>query len=487
MSAILYLSNNGAQTWLRQGRLWQPVASLPAGTPLAVICDLPEESLGDLDLPRLGGRDRADFLARQLSARFPDTRYRTIVPLRGEKLLARGRALLIGVAAQARLDDTLVPLAASGQKISGLWPITALISALAQSPRLPATLFVALPGVAGLRIVFLKNRTPLLSRLAPATDTADAIVEELSRTRRYLENSRAIERGEVHYPLLYLGDSRDILDGIARLRLDALALPDALAARSRLAGDAHPPQLALFFEKAGSAPPGQIAPLALRRHFLADRVKKIAWASAAVLLGLGTYAASDNLSSIRRVLGNTAEAQQQAAAASEETARLEAAIATHGVAANTLRQAIALEARELNLLPDLRARLAALSGAIGESSGWRLSELSWALKNESLACPEQGAPPSETATAPSPRRVVEIEFAARLPESSGPRAQAQARQLLSARLQQLPGVTVRQDPNRQLKTSLLSGSAAKETASHGDEGLRWCLTLRTASTGTGTE
>lgn len=481
MSAVLYLGPERAQYWARDGKRWLASDGDPApDAALTVVCDLPEESIADVDMPPLRGRDRADYLARQQLTRFPDTRYRAIVPLRASKRLARGKLLLLGVAAQGRLDGALTPLVEAGKKITGVWPVSGLLTALAQSPRLPETLFVVFPSPAGLRIVFLKNRVPLLSRLASAADTPEAQIEELSRTRRYLENSRAIERGDVRYPLLHLGSGEALREPLARLRLDPLALPAALATGAT--SGAPDSSLPLLFELATKAPPGQTAPLPVRRHFLADRIRKSALAGAAGILALSLWAASDNLSAIAGTLARAERAQRLMGDVAAENTRLEEAIAAHGVSPDTVRQAVDLEKRELTAIPDLRSRLAALSRVIGESEGTRLTRLSWALKSEDKACAgETGGIAGGVADVPAGTgQVVEIDFAARLPEGLGPRAQAQVRQRLSDRLQGMPDASLKRDPSRALKEGALSGGT--ERSGTATDGLRWCLTLRIAQT-----
>ena len=79
MKTVLHLTPAGSQLWRKGPAGWQAHDGASSG-PVWVLTDLAEEGFADLQVPRIFGRDRQAFVARQLASRFPDTPYRTVLP-----------------------------------------------------------------------------------------------------------------------------------------------------------------------------------------------------------------------------------------------------------------------------------------------------------------------------------------------------------------------------------------------------------------------
>ena len=139
MTTLLHLSPTEHQLWSRTRSGWQPLSGeVDTRQPVWVVTNLAEESLAEIETPRLYGRDRADLITRQLISRFPDTPYRSrLNVLHGSKLLDRFapvRHTLFGIAAAERLNSTLDSL---GVSVAALCPTTLLLARFGQHKSLP--------------------------------------------------------------------------------------------------------------------------------------------------------------------------------------------------------------------------------------------------------------------------------------------------------------------------------------------------------------
>lgn len=476
MKHLLYLGPDGRQLWCKTAEGWQPAHSEPE-EPVWVVSDYAEESFAEIEMPRLFGRDRSAFLARQLLGRFPDTRFRAAIPTpqTGGLMdrLAPTRQLLIGINNPERLDAEL-----GSRPIAGIWPLSQLLSLFCQKCKLPPEVLVVLPHADALRIVYLKQHTPILTRLAPTPGGTSAQIEEIIRTRRYLENTRAIERDQA-CPILLLDHRASFASQLAAAQFELIPPPAPW--------HIQPPADWRFplFDLALQTPPGQVAPLAQRTDFLARRLRQMAWVAAILTLAAGGWAASDNLSAIRDTLQQKAVSASEAQRLATQKAEVEAKIAGFGVDPELLRRAIALNDEEIVSVPDFHPILQQLAQAISAFPEQRLKELQWQLlppgskpcaKDSTPATPDAAASQPETASGDNqapPIRLFEISLQMALPDTYGPRDQAQLLRKISQQLGHIAGAKLIQDPASELERGILKSAADGQS----EKNQSWCLTL----------
>ncbi len=239
MKFVLYLGAEKQQMWRHDGKRWERWAGEPQGS-LWVVTDLPEESFTEIRTPRLMGRDRSAFLARQIATAYPDTPYRSsMTPLQDGGLLGKiapTRQILYGINAAEHIDAALD---AAAVPIAGVWPVSLLLAQLCHRSKLPADLIVALPGPGTLRIVYLHNRAPILARLTSTPNEPEARIEEIAKTLRYLENTQILPRERKSHPVLFLGD-------IGLLQAERLPANLHFVMPENMAGQTHDWPLPLF-------------------------------------------------------------------------------------------------------------------------------------------------------------------------------------------------------------------------------------------------
>ena len=465
MKHLLYLGPSGRQFWCYSQGGWHASACADTAGPAWVVTDFAEESFAEVEMPRLFGRDRTAFIARQMASRFPDTPYRSPLSLgRRNGLIDRmttSRQVFLGVNNAERLDTEL-----GTQAIAGIWPISLLLAHFCQNHRLPADLLVVLPYQDTLRIVFLKQRAPVLARLAPTPGGTAAQIEEIIRTRRYLENIRAIERGQI-CPVLLLGPVESFAQPLAAAQFQLVAPPHPW--------DRHPPadwRLPLF-DLALKSPAGQVAPVSRRTDYLAQRLRQGALAASAVCLVAGLWAASGNLSALFNTLGEQERAQQTAQQLRADIARLGQETAKFDVDAELLRNAITLDEEEIISVPAPANHLRALAQALAETPGPRVKQLQWQLlSGGAKTCGKSVAAGNpEPALEAGGQRLTELAFALALPGDFGLRDQAQQVRRVSQQLARIEGARLIQDPAGDLDRGVPLSSAG------GASTHTWCLSL----------
>ncbi|OQA30874.1 MAG: hypothetical protein BWY57_02613 [Betaproteobacteria bacterium ADurb.Bin341] len=469
MKHLLYLGPSSRESWCHSHGGWHISACSESTGPAWIVTDLAGESFAEIEMPRLFGRDRAAFIARQMVNRFPDTPYRSALNLGSGGLIGRmttSRQVFLGVSNADRLDAEL-----GARSIAGIWPVSLLLALFCQSHRFPADLLIVLPHPEALRIVFLKQRVPVLTRLAPTPGGTAAQIEEIVRTRRYLENIRAIERGQI-CPVLLLGPIEPFAQPLAAAQFELVAPPHPW--------DRHPPadwRLPLF-DLALKSPAGQVAPIARRTDYLAHHLRRGALAASAVCLVAGLWAASGNLLAITRILGEQQRARNTAQQLLSDIARLEREMTGFDADPEILRRAIALDEDEIVSAPALASHLQTLAQALEATPGSRLSELKWQLlsRNEK-PCGKDAAPGSGEATPGQDeagrKRLTELAFTLTLPGDYGLSGQAQGVRRMSRQIAQIETARLIQDPAGDLDRGIsLSSTASEEAARH-----TWCLSL----------
>jgi len=477
MRTVLYLTSAGAQLWRKRRAGWQAHDGAPNG-PVWVVTDLAEESFDELQIPRIFGRDRQGFIARQLANHFPDTPFRTTLPIHpGGSLMDRiapPRQTLLGLDAAPRVNAALDGLTAP---MAGVWAMSMLLAHIGCKKSLPPELFVVLPGAHALRIVFIKNWVPVLSRLIPGVTQAADQVAEISRTLRHLENTRVLERTVQRHAILVLGDVQGLATLLAADRLDLLAPPAPW--------NTLPPADWLFalFDLALTSPAGQLAPLSRRTRFIASRLRTPAYVGAALCLGLALLAAADNLRNIAANYSNWSHIQDQIKLLNTQVSEVDQKMAGFGEPAERVRSAVALDDEEVVSAPSLPLQMHQIAEVIGQHEAIRLQQFDWHLLSVGQAACAQGvtspsaSPPAPVTTAAAgPKRVVEISFEVLLPSDQREKARAQTMASLSSRLSKIEGATLIRDPAKELAQAVLSGGATHEQASSA-KALTWCLTL----------
>lgn len=472
MKTVLHLTSTGAQFWRKNRDGWQAHDDAPAG-PVWVLTDLAEESFAEIQIPRIFGRDREGFVARQLASRFPDSPYRTTLPVRASgglmDRLAPPRQTLLGVDAEQRITTALDGLTVP---VAGVWATSKLLTDMADHKALPATLFVVLPESDALRIVFLKNHVPVLSRLIPGVTRAQDQAAEVTRTLRHLENTRTLDRKEQQHKVLLLSNTDGMASLLAPDHLELVAPPWP-----------SPPgddwRLTLF-DLVLASPPGQLAPLSRRTSYVAARLRQPAYAVAALSLGLSVWAAGDSLRDIAASHASRQQIQGRLQSLATQIDDIDRKMAAFSASPELVRGAAALDQDELLTVPSLPLHMQQIGRLVEQQKSVRLNLFDWrilpagqAACSRSAAVADAGAPAPPAAEAPA-QRLVEINLEVKLPDELRERARAQSASQLSAALAKLEGAALIKDPAKELAQAVLSGGGASAPS---DKPLAWCLTL----------
>jgi hypothetical protein len=473
MKTVLYIGPGGLEYWRKCKGHWQLQTGATHGAVWAVT-DLAEESLVEIQMPRLFGRDRANFLTRQLATRFPDTAYRVALPLRAGgslmDLLAPARALLVAADASERIQTALDT---QTTPVAGVWSSSQLLALLGQNKRLPSELFVLLPGQRSSRIVFLKNRQPVLARLAPASAQPAQQAAEIVRTLRHLENIRGVERAQRRYSVLVLGPTIGLGAALAAQGLDLVA---PLAAWEHAS-----PQDWRFvlFDLVLDSPCGQLAPMAARKAFLGQRLRNTLYGTSAVSLAATLWFANSQFQSTAAAQQERDRTQLQIEEVKRELAQTERDISRFGVAPALLRQLVNLDDQELRAVPELSDALRLVADLVGRDPRQHVNRFQWKL----LSSPQSACGPtmagnavkgvSAAPTHHNDLHPVELSFDLVFAADSTARDHAHALTEVSLGLSRVPGITLLQDPARNFTQETLSDAGQGDAAGVAS----WCLSL----------
>ena len=471
MATVLHLTATGSQFWCKNRDGWHAV-DRPSDDPVWVVVDVAEESFAEIQIPRIFGRDRQAFIARQLANRLADTPFRTPLPIQpsGSVMdrLAPPRQTLLGLDAARRVNTALDALP---NPLAGVWSMSMLLANLAHKKNLPPDLFVVLPGVEDMRIVFIKNRVPVLGRLIPhVAQGADQAIE-ITRTLRHLENVRLLERTGDRYGVLMLGDAQGMADVLAPDHLDLLPLPAPWAT--------SPPadwRFALF-DLALTSPSGQLAPLARRATYVAARLRQPAYVAMGLVFCLAAWVSMNNLRDIMTLRASQNQLEGNVQNLTSQLVEVKRKMDGFSVPADLVRQAVLLQQIEISSAPSFAAHLQQLGQAIGQQDSVRLTQLEWRVVpvgQPVCARAAGGTPPPAPANAVEPKRMVEISFDTTLSPDLSARARTQSIAALSALLSRFEGVTLIQNPAKSLAQAALSGGSASPVT---ETTLLWCLTL----------
>ncbi len=481
MKLLLHITQAGAQLWQKGRDGWQ-LQQGDAQGPVWVLTDLAEEGFSEIQVPRLFGRDRQTFLARQLANRFPDTPYCGLLPTAPSgslmERIAPPRQTAQGLDAPKRLDAALAALTGP---LAGVWLTSMLLATIGSKKGMPPELFVALPSPDGLRLVVLKNRVPVLTRWIPGVTEPRTLASEMVRTVRHLENTRVLDRSAKPRSVLILGDSAGLAELLAP---DNVYLLDPPAAWSKVApGEWH---FALF-DLVIASPVGQVAPMAQRTDFVASRLSKIAYGVAALSVALAVWLGVNATRDMLTAQSSQQQLQSRVDTQQAEIGAVEERLTKFGVSADLVREAAALDLNEFRLIRPFAGDLAHLAPIVSQFGAVRLQQYSWRLLSSGqVACAGDSSLAAETAPAEGvePQRLVEVKLMATLPEDQRERARAQVISALSAQLSQMVGATLVIDPAKAQLNAALKGGDASMTPSVTPV---WCLTLPAQLAGAGSK
>lgn len=477
MACVLHISATGSQWWGKRATEWVALPEPDKG-PVWVLTDLAEESFVEITVPRLFGNDRRNFVQRQLVNRFPDTRFRvSMAAQRGGGLmdrLAPPAEILAAIEPADRVNDALKGVSAP---LVGVWGTSMLLAHAGCQKSMPPSLLIVLCQPSGMRILFIKDRTPVLTRMVAVVEGATDQSMEILRTMRHLENTRVIERGRQRFPVMLLGAADGLASILERDRLDPL---DAAALRKTKLGDSW--QQALL-DMVCKTPVGQLAPMALRESFLAMRLGSVARILAALCVVAAIVVAAGNVRVIAR--DNTERNQLEATIGQLDNtlAQVDADIEGFGVAPDLLRRALAVDSEEITSAPDMPTDLVDLSRTISPIPGARAKSVQWrVLDSGESPCPLAVSGPGAVVPAvpeggepsASPRWMVELKLEVTLAPDIGPLKRQQQASAISQQLTKVPGSQLYQDPARALRDGDLSASTSQSDVARE---LVWCASL----------
>ncbi len=503
MKLLLYLGLTKKQYWQRTAQGWQALNEKPSpDKPVWVVTNLSEEGFVEVEIPRVFGQDRQSLLQRQLMTHFPETDYRTRLKLtHGTQLLdklAPTHHTLFGITNAKKIDDILNE---EDIQLAALSSASLLLAQTGRHKALPKTLFVVLSDTESLRIVFIKNHIPCLTRLAAIPDReegrVDAQIEEIIRTQRYLENTRALEKGHA-LPVLLLGDATECSAPLAQAGFSIVASP--LPRGTTPPANGWHPLFDLAIQKHTD---GQLAPMARRTRYLASRIRRQAWITSACLVLSGIAIASLHINGMQSILHEQKQTASTIATLNRQHTELDHQASAFGASSDLIRRALALDTHEMLEAPSFEHQLTQIAQTLDKAThttvagqSIRLSLLKWAIVSPNTApCADNRTSPSKEAsntTAPatpdtpnasatsplasdsSPPQQAQISFDLVLPSGLTQRSRLDMIRNISTHLKDLPDIQIFEDPYVGLSHATLKGGAQTSTD---ETPVRWCITL----------
>jgi hypothetical protein len=481
MKTVLHITAAGNHWWQKARQGWvASAAPVPnSSSPVWVMTDLTEESVAEITVPRVFGADRSRFVERQLANRYPETEFRaSLTPRSAGGLMDRlspPRQSLAGIEPADRVKTALQDLSAP---LAGVWSVSMLLTRLGQHSSLPVDLLIVHCQGSTLRIVYLKERAPVLTRLVNVSPNTSEQAAEIVRTLRHLENTRVVDRGWQRFAVLLLGGNEELAAALVNDRMDCVPLPSSWAAL------ANPQSNDALFDMVCKSPPGQLAPITRRAGYLANNLSRAAMGVAGLGLLLAIWLATGNIQSSIRSQRDRQQVETALGDLASQLAQVDKSIEAFGVSPDLIRNALAIDEREISSAPDMRADLMRLASAISAVPGARVKQLHWqVLADNAKLCAEEGvvtavavADPTATGTtgetAP-PQRKVELQISMQMPPDWGPRQLAQHAQSITRALAGLKGATIVRDPARTLRDGdIRVGITVADT-----QDLQWCASL----------
>ena len=484
MHNVVHVSVAGAVWWQKTAKGWQTMDAPDTNTkaPVWVVTDLAEENFSEIKVPRVFGADRAGYIRRQLANRFPDSVFRIALPppQAGGLMdrLAPPRQTLTAIEPADRVELALAHIKAP---VAGVWSTSMLMARIGQRAAMPAHLFVVLFQPGGMRILFIKQRVPVLTRLITATQSELEQAAEIIRTVRHLENTHVMDRNKERYGVLLMGGSASVKAKLSEDRLNILPLPNRWSVNEEGASWNK-----VIFDQAINKPPGQLAPLKFRISFVASEIKKYARLisifvalSAFGLVGVNAFKA---LQAERLGI----ELKKQIKTVESKISKADTDISAYGVSPDMVRKALTLDTEEVENAPDLEQHMIRLSEIISVIPEMRVKRWQWrVLEPAEAACTKDlTSASSATAVAESVDQIypnqtsvrkVELQMTVAFAEGIGPRLLVKQTEEISNKFRKWSGALVIRDPALSLRKtdvsipSLIRPNVVNETG--------WCVSV----------
>ena len=484
MTSVVHVSVAGAVWWKKSADAWHVLEAPQANAkaPVWVVTDLAEETFTEIKVPRVFGADRASYIRRQLVNRFPDSVFRIALPApqAGGLMdrLAPPSQILTAVEPADRVELALAHIKAP---VAGVWTTSMLMARIGQRASMPAHLFVVLIQPGGMRILFIKHRVPVLTRLITAALTDLEQAAEIIRTLRHLENTHVVERTKEQYAVLLMGGNAVLQAKLSEDRLTMLPLPSRWNISEQDGNWSR-----VLFDQAIKSPAGQLAPLKYRTTYLAGELSKgsrlgalIVVLAAAAVVGVFAMSALDSKQ-------QSVQVNQQINTVASDIATTDAAITAFGVSPDMVRKAVALDRDEIEAAPDLRHHLVRLSQVISAVPDARLKNWQWrVLDPQEIPCildvVNANAPPPVEDVAPETNpdqpvlRKVELKISVAFADGVGPHQLMQKTADITKNLSRWKGAKVMQDPAQGLREGSITIKSALEAPEV--RNTIWCVSV----------
>ena len=470
MRNVVHVSVAGAVWWQKTANGWQLLDTSEENNkgPVWVVTDLAEETFSEIKVPRVFGSDRASFIRRQLTNRFPDSVFRiALPPPQAGGLMDRLAPPSQNLTAIDPADRVELALAHIKVPVAGVWSTSMLMARIGQRAAMPAHLFVVLIQPGGMRILFIKHRVPVLTRLITAAQTESEQAAEIIRTLRHLENTHIVERNKDRYSVLLMGGGAGLQTKLTEDRLNILPLPSRWMTDQP---DWHWNQV--LFDQAVKKPLGQLAPLKYRIAYLAQETSKAAKIAIAVVILSTAAMVGISARGIYEAQTVTHQLQQQLGAITNEISTTDEAIAGFGVTPDMVRKAVALDAEEIEAAPDLQHHLRHLAMVISSVPDARLKTWQWrVLDPAEAACvevlsatkaPQENEPVPPDSMGQPAQRKVELQMTVVFVEGTGPHQLELKTAAISTQIKAWKGATLLLDPAQGLREGSITIASALE-------------------------
>jgi hypothetical protein len=359
---------------VRQGDGWSEGVAAE-GARWYVVTNLIDERFVRLDLPALSGSDRRDFLSAQLSSLFSESHYRAVLPYQAG--VAKKKLVFTGIGGPY-VEGAIHSLSKTGANIVGVWTLpTLLMNALIHRRRtFPPTLLAMLPTTEGMRMLFINEWQPVLTRLLPLGLNTDRLIDEILRTRRYLVDGNNIPNDEL-LPLLVIDDDHAWAE---QLESQNFRIYSPWKSKS------GPQPLDNLFNGVISEPHGQLAPLELRQAHVASKLRRamVGGTVGLTMLSLSlaghlAYASFERAGSIERVRRDAEVLRTQTA---QHTLGMEQMKSQEGA----LEAVSRLFQGELSVKDSAPEFLNGMSAALGKQPTVRVSRIEWSYLEKGVPC-----------------------------------------------------------------------------------------------------
>jgi hypothetical protein len=342
------------------------------GATLVAVVDSGDETYVTASVPRVRGGYAARLLQRRLEREFPEASLRAAMTLRQRRRDGLTDIVLVAVAADAAIDANVSDLGAHC-KLCAVTTPSLLVAAWLRRARLrPRRLLVVLPTPAGLRLVFIEDGQPSLSRLMPALDTTGATATEISRTIQYLQNTQRIEH-DTALEIWFWGFQPAQVE--ACLPRD---VPHVLGTAPRVPGLPDPGKdgiQALFASASASAPRTQLGSDRLRLRWFAHEARRWSLRAAAAVVLAAIAGSSAQLWRTQQVERETATMQAESSLVGTEQAALESQLASRNLSLEDVRVLPDLEQALRNTAVSFGEMATLVGNAVAAPDGIRLASL----------------------------------------------------------------------------------------------------------------